>query len=113
MTNTITVPMFANKQVGTTEIKLPFYFTSGDYSKSYCCMNEDYVLIHVYSLGDGRVMQIETKQYEDEHEVAFRLERESRDKHYAPIEEAVFMHQFSQVHREIFYRVNPQLKPIE
>ena len=113
MTNTITIPVVANTVVGTTEIKLPFYFISGDYSKSYCCMNEDYVLIHVYSLGDGRVMQIETKQYEDASEVAFRLERESRDKHYEPIEEAVFMHQFSTVHREIFYRANPQLKPIE
>ena len=113
MTNTITIPTRATTVIGTTEIKLPFYFTCGDYSKSYCCMNENYVLIHVYSIGDDRVMQIETKQYEDADEVAYRLERESRDKHYAPIDEAVFMHKFSEAHRELFYRANPQLKPIE
>ncbi len=111
MTNTITVPLFANKVVGTTEIKLPFYFTAGDYTKSYCCMNENYVLVTVYRIGGS--IQIESKQYEDEHEVAFRLERESRDKHYAAIDQSVFMHKFSEAHRELFYRANPQLKPIE
>jgi hypothetical protein len=111
MTKTIQVPMFANTQVGTTEIKLPFYFTSGDHVKSYCCMNEQFNLIIVYRIGHS--VQIESKHYDDADDVAFRLERESRDKLYAPIDEAVFMHQFSEVHRELFYRANPQLKPIE
>ena len=111
MTNTITVPLYANKQVGTTEIKLPFYFTCGDHVKSYCCMNEHYMLISVYRIGHS--LQMESKHYDDANDVAFRLERESRDKLYAPIDEAVFMHQFSEVHRELFYRANPQLKTIE
>jgi hypothetical protein len=111
MTNTITIPTRATTVIGTTEIKLPFYFTSGDWTKIYCCMNENYVLVTVYA--NGSSIQIESKQYEDEHEVSFRLERESRDKHYAAIDQSVFMHKFSEAHRQIFYVANPQLKPIE
>jgi hypothetical protein len=36
-----------------------------------------------------------------------------RDKLYEPIDEAVFMHKFSEAHRAIFYVANPKLKPIE
>jgi hypothetical protein len=97
--------------VGTTKVTLPHYYISGDYIKSFCCMTADMKLIIVYHNQYG--CNIETKSYDDAKDIAFRLEREMRDKLYEPIEEAVFMHRFSEAHRAIFYVVNPQLKPIE
>jgi hypothetical protein len=97
--------------VGTTQISLPHYYISGDYVKFYCCMTEDMKLITVYH--HKYACNVETKVYDDQDDVAFRLERDMRDKLYEPIDEAVFMHKFSEAHREIFYVVNPKLKPIE
>jgi hypothetical protein len=107
----IEVTHTAPVRVGTTQITLPHYYISGDYGKTYCCMTEDMKLITVYHYIYG--CNIETKSYDEEQDVAFRLERDMRDKHYEPIEEAVFMHKFSEAHREIFYIANPKLKPIE
>lgn len=107
----IEVTHTAPVRVGTTQISLPHYYIDGDYVKFYCCMTADMKLITVYHTKYGST--IETKFYEDEDSVAFRLERDMRDKLYEPIDEAVFMHKFSEAHREIFYVVNPKLKPIE
>jgi hypothetical protein len=107
----IEVTHTAPVRVGTTQITLPHYYISGDYTKFYCCMTEDMKLIQVYA--HKYACNIETKVYEDHDDVAFRLEREMRDKLYEPIDEAVFMHKFSEAHREIFYVANPKLKPIE
>lgn len=74
-------------------------------------MTENLQLITVYQ--SKHACQIETKQYDDKDDVAFRLQRDMRDKLYEPIDAAVFMHKFSEAHREIFYVANPQLKPIE
>lgn len=98
-------------RVGTTQITLPHYYIDGDHVKFYCCMTEDLKLIQVYH--SKYACNIETKQYDGEDDVAFRLERDMRDKLYEPIDEAVFMHKFSEAHREIFYTANPKLKPIE
>lgn len=102
---THTMPALETK----TSITLPFFFTSGTYTKFYCCMTADKVLITVYNGQFGQ--QIETKKYDDEEEVASRIATEMRDKLYAPIEEAVFQHKFSEAHRELFYSINPELKP--
>lgn len=107
----IEVTHTAPVHVGTTEITLPHYYINGDYVKSYCCMTEEMKLIQVYA--HKYACNIETKVYDDKDDVAFRLQRDMRDKFYEPIDEAVFMHKFSEAHREIFYVVNPQLKPIE
>jgi hypothetical protein len=107
----IEVTHTAPVRVGTTQITLPHYYISGDYTKFYCCMTEDMKLIQVYA--HKYACNIETKSYDDEQDIAFRLEREMRDKLYEPIDEAVFMHKFSEAHREIFYVANPKLKPIE
>jgi hypothetical protein len=107
----IEVTHTAPVRVGTTQITLPHYYISGDYTKFYCCMTEDMKLIQVYA--HKYACNIETKVYDNHDDVAFRLEREMRDKLYEPIDEAVFMHKFSEAHREIFYVANPKLKPIE
>jgi hypothetical protein len=107
----IEVTHTAPVQVGTTQITLPHYYIDGEHLKTYCCMTENLQLIKVYH--SNYACNIETKQYDDTDDVAFRLERDMRDKLYEPIDEAVFMHKFSEAHREIFYVVNPKLKPIE
>ncbi len=56
--------------------------------------------------------QIETRNYQGFAEVTSRLEIDMRDKLFKEIEPEVFMHKFSEAHREVFYAVNPQLKPI-
>ena len=93
----------------TTKVTLPFYFTAGTYSKQYCCMTADRVLISVIS--GPAAYQLTTRQYDDLDEVADRLEIEMRDKLYEPIDEAIFHHKFSEAHRELFYCLNPELKP--
>jgi hypothetical protein len=107
----IEVTHTAPVQVGTTKVTLPHYYIDGDYVKFYCCFTADMKLITVYHTPYG--CNIETKCYDNEQDVAFRLERDMRDKLYEPINEAVFMHKFSEAHRQIFYVANPQLKPIE
>ena len=107
----IEVTHTAPVQVGTTQISLPHYYIDGEHLKTYCCMTENLQLIKVYH--SNYACNIETKQYDDTDDVSFRLERDMRDKLYEPIDEAVFMHKFSEAHREIFYVANPKLKPIE
>jgi hypothetical protein len=102
---THTMPALETK----TSIQLPFYFTSGTYSKFYCCMTAEMVLVTIHNGNYGQYM--ETKKYDDMDSLASRLSNEMRDKLYAPIEEAVFQHKFSEVHRELFYSINPELKP--
>lgn len=106
---TIEVTQTAPTVVGTTQVTLPFYYTCGSYSKFYCCMTEDLTLLVVYNSKFGA--QIEAKIYDDQESVSFRLENDMRDKLYARIDEAVFQHKFSEAHRELFYFVNPELKP--
>jgi hypothetical protein len=102
---TIQITHMAPIVVGTTEINLPFFFTSGNYSKSYCCITEDFRLIDVHH--NSMYTNIDVKRYDDMEDIATRLEIEMREKLYEPIEEAVFMHHFSLAHREVFYSANP------
>lgn len=107
----IEVTHTAPVHVGTTEITLPHYYICGEHVKLYCAMTENMQLITVYQ--SKYACNVETKQYDEKDDVAFRLQRDMRDKFYEPIDAAVFMHKFSEAHREIFYIANPQLKPIE
>lgn len=109
MTTTIEVKQAMPAMVTSTKVTLPFYFTAGTYSKQYCCMTADRVLISVIS--GPAAYNLTTRQYDDLDEVADRLEIEMRDKLYAPIDEAIFHHKFSEAHRELFYAINPELKP--
>ena len=95
--------------VTTTQVTLPFFFSAGTYTKQYCCMTAERVLISVTCSQYAK--HIETRQYDDLDEVADRLAIEMRDKLYAPIDEAIFHHKFSEAHRELFYTLNPELKP--
>lgn len=107
----IEVTHTAPVQVGTTQVTLPHYYIDGEHLKTYCCMTENLQLIKVYH--SKYACNIETRQFDDTDDVSFRLERDMRDKLYEPIDAAVFMHKFSEAHREMFYVANPKLKPIE
>jgi hypothetical protein len=39
------------------------------------------------------------------------MEVDMRDRHYKVIDAEIFMHMFSEAHREVFYAVNPELRP--
>jgi hypothetical protein len=93
----------------TTQITLPFFYTCGNFGDIYCCMSADMVLTTVLSYSTNK--QIETRKYDDSIQVQARLEIDMRDKRYRAIDESVFMHMFSEAHREVFYAVNPELKP--
>jgi len=109
MTTTIEVTQTAPAIVTSTKVTLPFFFTAGTYTKQFCCMTAERVLISVTNTQYAK--HIETRQYDDLDEVANRLAIEMRDKLYAPIDEAIFHHKFSEAHRELFYTINPELKP--
>ena len=111
MTNTIKVKTkVAPVVVESTDVQLPLYFISGKYVKSYNMMSEDLVLTSVY-YREG-LDSVEVKRYDEMSDAAFRLSQDMDDALYQQIDEAVFHHHFSTVHRNIFYAVNPQLKPI-
>lgn len=109
MSNTIQIQHTAPAIVHTSEVQLPFFYICGTYSKHYCCMTEEKTLITVRY--NSMYNNIDTIQYEDEMEVAGRLEKDMREKLYTPIDEAVFHHHFSAAHRELFYKVNSNLRP--
>jgi hypothetical protein len=97
--------------VEVNEVTLPYYWTSGNYVKSFCCLTEDLTLIDMHM--NGTYTTIDTTKLDDKEHAAERLEREFCTKNFAEIAEAVFLHKFAEVHRELFYAVNPKLKPHE
>jgi len=112
MTNTIQIRLQVPATVDTFEIKLPYYFTSGNLVKTFCCMTEKYTLIELYER-KGHNIQIDVHQYDDQDEVITCLERSMHNQNFEQINEAIFHHHFSEAHRNIFYAVNHQLKPIQ
>lgn len=109
MTHTIEVQTYAPVVSGSTAITLPHYYTCGSFGKIFCCMSEDMILTTVMSYNTNK--QIEVRKYDDLSQVKSRMEIDMRDKLYEPIEGEVFMHVFSEAHREVFYAVNPNLRP--
>jgi len=109
MTHTIEVKHKLPVTVDTVQVTLPFYYKCGKYAPHYCCMQPDGNLIEVYN--NGGYWHMEVSPHDDADEIADRLEREFCDPEYATIDEAVFHHKFSESHREMFYMVNPELRP--
>jgi hypothetical protein len=110
MKKTIEVQQVAPTVVGTTNVTLPHYYVCGTYQKNYCCITEQMVLIQIRM--NSVYANVDTCKYEDAEEVSARLEKDMRERLYEPVDAAVFQHKFSEIQREIFYMVNPQLKPI-
>lgn len=106
--STIEIIHEETKQVGKTEIKLPFYYAAGKFSKHYCCFTEEGKLVQVFYNTVG--VNMDTYQYDLE-DIGRRIQKDMLDDLYAPIEEAVFQHHFSNAHRELFYALNHQLRP--
>jgi len=77
--------------VDTVQVTLPFFYKCGKYAPHYCCMQPDGNLVQVYS--QGGYWHIEVTPHDDADEIS------------------VFHHKFSESHREVFYMVNPQLRP--
>jgi hypothetical protein len=97
--------------VDTSEVTLPFFYTTGGLSKNYCCMTADFKLISLRSRNGSISFDVTT--YDDIEDAASSIDYDAKTDQFLIIDEAVFMHQFSVAHRELFYIVNPQLKPIE
>lgn len=95
--------------VETTDVSLPVFFTTGRLSKSYCCMTAEMKLINLRNAGG--YISIDVTSYDDIEDVKYRLEREFSEAFFDIIDEAIFQHKFSEAHRDIFYVVNPQLRP--
>lgn len=109
--NTIQIKHRVMTTVASTQVSLPFYFTCGKHVKHYCCMTPEFKLINISS--HGGYINADVSTYEDIDEVTERLSREFDDVMFEIIDEAVFMHQFSVLHREMFYIVNSNLRPNE
>ena len=95
--------------VETTDVSLPVFFTTGRLSKTYCCMTAEMKLISIHN--NGVYLNVDVRGYDDLDDVTFRLEREFSEPFFEIIDEAIFHHKFSEAHRDIFYVVNPELKP--
>jgi hypothetical protein len=108
---TIEIQHTAPAVVRTEQVQLPFFYVCGSYSKTYCCITEDKTLIQIRY--NDLCIAMDTWQYEEDSDIASRLEKDMREKYYAPIDEAVFHHHFSTAHRELFYKVNHKLRPIQ
>lgn len=106
---TITVQHKVPVTVESSEIKLPFYFSSGNLAKSICCITAEFVVIDMHV--NGTYGTLDTQRYDCAEDVADRLEREFCNVNFQEIDASVFMHKFSEFHRELFYLVNPELKP--
>jgi hypothetical protein len=108
MNTTIEVKHKVPTTVSTIEITLPHYFKTGKHWTKYCCMNEKGQLMMINN--NQGYYSIDVRPFEDMDDIGEALEREFCESTYMPIDEGIFMHHFSAVHREVFYMVNPQLK---
>ena len=109
MKHTFEVPTYEPVVSGSTEITLPHYYICGSFGQVFCCMSEDMVLTTVMSYSTNK--QIEVRKYDSLSQIVTRMEVDMRDRHYKIIDAEVFMHMFSEAHREVFYAVNPKLRP--
>ena len=94
---------------------LPIFFTKhhSDRMTAYVMIDQTGKEIKVEcSYGDYAVIT-ETHEAVDKADLQRILDRYSMNWQVSIISEQVFMHHFSIAHREIFYNVNPQLRPYE
>jgi hypothetical protein len=97
--------------VDTTEVTLPFYYTTGGLSKNYCCMTAEFKLINLRAYNGSISFDVTT--YDDIEEAAASIDYDAKSELFGIIDAAVFHHQFSVAHRNLFYVANPELKPTE
>jgi hypothetical protein len=94
---------------------LPIFFTKhhSDRMTTYAMIDQTGKEIKVEcNYGDYAVIT-ETHESVDKAELERIFDRYSMYSQVSIISEQVFMHHFSIAHREIFYNVNPQLRPYE
>jgi stress-induced morphogen len=72
-------------------------------------MTAEFKLINLRNAGG--YISVDVTSYDDLEDVKYRLEREFSEAFFEIIDEAIFHHKFSEAHRDIFYVVNPELKP--
>jgi hypothetical protein len=80
--STIEIIHEETKQVGKTEIKLPFYYAAGKFSKHYCCFTEEGKLVQVFYNTVG--VNMDTYQYDLE-DIGRRIQKDMLDDLYAPV----------------------------
>jgi hypothetical protein len=95
--------------VEVVDVKLPHYFKLGTYVPRYCCMTEEGKYIEIFA--NGGYMTIDVSTYSDTADITCKMEKELSDASYELLDEAVFYHKFSEAHRELFYYINPQVRP--
>ena len=94
---------------------LPIFFTKhhSDRMTAYVMIDESGKEIKVEcTYGDYAVIT-DTHEIDGPKDVQDIIDRASMNYQVSIISEQVFKHQFSIAHREIFYNVNPQLRPHE
>ena len=113
MKNTVFITKQVLQPVEALTVQLPFYYVSGIYFKHYTLITADRNLISFYR--NGSSISLDTWQYsqDDDESLSNRIGKDMGTELYEPIEESVFLHMFSEAHRDLFYQVNPNLKPIE
>jgi hypothetical protein len=96
-------------------MKLPIFFTKhhSDRMTTYAMIDQTGKEIKVEcNYGDYAVIT-ETHEIDGPKDLQDIIDRASMYSQVSIISEQVFMHHFSIAHREIFYNVNPQLRPYE
>lgn len=109
--NTLEIKHQVPVTVETTNIELPFYFSTGRYLKTFFCMTEERTLITIYDLNGN--WSISTRTYEDDSAAAVRMKNEIDQDNYVQITSDEFEEQFTKAHRDLYYSLNHHLKPIE
>lgn len=99
--------------VSTAEVQLPIYFTLGKWAKRYCMMTEEFRYIEVSESNNADFLFMEVRQYDGENDASNKLEKCFIEDNYCDIDEAVFMHKFSLMQRQIHHSVFPLFKPNE
>jgi hypothetical protein len=94
---------------------LPIFFTKhmSDRMTAYVMIDETGKEIKVECCYGDYAVVTDTHEAVDKAELQRILDRYSMNYQVSIISEQVFKHQFSIAHREIFYNVNPQLRPHE
>jgi hypothetical protein len=94
---------------------LPIFFTKhhSDRMTAYVMIDETGKEIKVECCYGDYAVVTDTHEIDGPKDVQDIIDRASMNYQVSIISEQVFKHQFSIAHREIFYNVNPQLRPHE
>ena len=92
--------------VDSTKIQLPYFWSYGKHSKSYCVMTTEFTCIDIRV--NNTYLQVDSTKYDDAEDAAYRIDSEMKVENFERIEEAVFMHHFSMCTRELYDLANPK-----